>query len=68
MCENSGNAGQINNTDVTYKMHSHSGSWCDYETKLGRVNIQIQKMNNPKAEYVKIKMTLKLKMNIQLNV
>ena len=46
------------NAQGTYIIHSHSGSWCDYETKLGKVNIQIQKMNNPKAESVKIKMTL----------
>jgi len=23
----------------TFKVHSHSGSWCDYETGLGKVNI-----------------------------
>ena len=25
----------------TFKVHSHSGSWCDYETGLGKVNIQV---------------------------
>ena len=24
-----------------FTVHSHSGSWCDYETKLGKVNIQV---------------------------
>ena len=28
-------------TKGTFKVHSHSGSWCDYETGLGKVNIQV---------------------------
>ena len=28
-------------TKATFKVHSHSGSWCDYETGLGKVNIQV---------------------------
>ena len=46
------------NAKGTYKIHSHSGSWCDYETKLGKVNIQIIKESGDFAQYVKIKMTL----------
>ena len=57
-CEDSGNTTKVNNTEVIYKIFSHSGSWCDYDTKLGKVNLQVQKMKNPKAESVKIQMTL----------
>ena len=30
------------NTKATFQLFSHSGSWCDYETKLGKVNIQVK--------------------------
>ena len=57
-CEGSGNIRKFNNTEAIYILFSHSGSWCDYQTKLGRVNPQVHKMNNSKAESVTIKMTL----------
>ena len=36
----------INAKDGKYWVHSHSGSWCDYETKLGKVNIQVKLESN----------------------
>ena len=46
------------NTNGIYKIHSHSGSWCDYETKLGKVNIQVIKENDNSENFAKFKMTL----------
>ena len=46
------------NAHGLYTVHSHSGSWCDYETKLGRVNIQVIKNNEKYDRYLKFKMTL----------
>ena len=46
------------NSQGAYKIHSHSGSWCDYETERGRVNIQILTEPENVSEDVKIKMTL----------
>ena len=36
----------INAKNGQYWVYSHSGSWCDYETKLGRVNIQVKLESN----------------------
>ena len=54
-CEGLRNIGKVNNTETIYKIFSHSGSWCDYETKLGRVNLQVQKMRNPMPNLLKLK-------------
>ena len=47
----------INGSGI-YKVHSHSGSWCDYETKLGRVNIQVSKENVTYDKSLNFTMTL----------
>ena len=41
----------------TFKVHSHSGSWCDYETGLGKVNIQVIQEGQTKNK-VSFNMTL----------
>ena len=40
-----------------FTFFSHSGSWCDYETKLGKVNLQIRQEGAVPGEY-KFKMIL----------
>ena len=44
-------------TKGTFKVHSHSGSWCDYETGLGKVNIQVIQEGQAKDK-VSFNMTL----------
>ena len=46
------------NAQEIYKIHSHSGSWCDYETKLGKVNIQVIKTADNSEKTAKFNMTL----------
>ena len=43
------------NSQEIFKIHSHSGSWCDYETKLGKVNIQVIKADGSSENYAKFK-------------
>ena len=60
-CQSSGNTDTNINTQDTqfvFKIHSHSGSWCDYETKLGKVNIQVIKADVNSEKFSKFKMTL----------
>ena len=54
------------NTKVTYQLFSHSGGWCDYDTKLGRVNIQVQILDeDPNKEHSPATFFMILKDNSQ---
>ena len=46
------------NDKALFKIHSHSGSWCDYETGLGKVNIQIIQEGSSISEIFLFNMTL----------
>ena len=37
-------------TEATFQLFSHSGSWCGYETKLGKVNIQVRQKGLSSSE------------------
>ena len=45
-------------TKATFQLFSHSGSWCDYETKLGKVNIQVRQKGLSSSEKHFFNMTL----------
>ena len=45
-------------TEATFQLFSHSGSWCDYETKLGKVNIQVRQTGISSSEMHTFNMTL----------
>ena len=45
-------------TEATFQLFSHSGSWCDYETKLGKVNIQVRQKGLSSSEKYLFNMTL----------
>ena len=50
------------NAQAIFQVHSHSGSYCEYETGLGRVNIQVKLLNeileNDKSSFIYFNMTL----------
>ena len=41
-----------------FTVHSHSGSWCDYDTKLGKVNIQVIQKGEDLPSNVTFNMTV----------
>jgi len=45
-------------TEATFQLFSHSGSWCDYETKLGKVNIQVRQTGMSSSKKHLFNMTL----------
>ena len=45
-------------TEATFQLFSHSGSWCGYETKLGKVNIQVRQKGLSSSEKYLFNMTL----------
>ena len=45
-------------TEATFQLFSHSGSWCDYETKLGKVDIQVRQKGMSSSEKYLFNMTL----------
>ena len=45
-------------TNAIFKIHSHSGSWCDYETSKGKVNIQVIQKGKTSSPFISFNMTL----------